>query len=143
VFFCNRSTSAVCNHTVKDVCNHLYFHQVVTTSSKDQSSHIKLFTSFLQSQSHSYKGAITLRQDLQSTTFWFATVFFFNRSTSVVANTLQRMLQSPVFWPGCNPSSKDHPSCNLTVSWHRAFFWNWCFFTRVFLQLFFFAKSLL
>jgi hypothetical protein len=34
------------------------------------------FTSFLQSQSHCYKGAITLRQDLQSTTFWFATVFF-------------------------------------------------------------------
>jgi hypothetical protein len=37
-FFCNCSTSAVCNHTVKDVCNHLYFHQVATTSSKDQSS---------------------------------------------------------------------------------------------------------
>jgi hypothetical protein len=50
------------------------FYQVATTSSKDQSSHIKLFTSFLQS--HCYKGAITLRQDLQSTTFWFATVFF-------------------------------------------------------------------
>jgi hypothetical protein len=31
---------------------------------------------FLQSQSHCYKGVITLRQDLQSTTFWFATVFF-------------------------------------------------------------------
>jgi hypothetical protein len=46
MFFCNRSTSAVCNHTVKDVCNHLYFHQVATTSSKDQSSHINLFTSF-------------------------------------------------------------------------------------------------
>jgi hypothetical protein len=37
-FFCNRSTSAVCDHTVKDVCNHLHFHQVATTSSKDQSS---------------------------------------------------------------------------------------------------------
>jgi hypothetical protein len=65
--------------------------------------------------------------------------FFCNRSTSVVANTLQRMLQSPVFWPGCNPSSKDHPSCNLTVSWHRAFFYP-CFFTRVFLKLFLFCK---
>jgi hypothetical protein len=39
-FFCNRSTSEVCNHTVKDVCNHLYFHQIATTSSKDQSSRI-------------------------------------------------------------------------------------------------------
>jgi hypothetical protein len=39
-FFSNRSTSAVCYHTVKDVCNHLYFHQVATTSSKDQSSRI-------------------------------------------------------------------------------------------------------
>jgi hypothetical protein len=75
-FFCNRSTSAVCNHTVNDVSNHLYFHQVATTSSKDKSSHIKLFTNFLQSQSHCYKSAITLWQDLQSTTFWFATVFF-------------------------------------------------------------------
>jgi hypothetical protein len=55
VFFCNRSTSVVCNHTVKDVCNHLYFHQVATTSSTDKSSHIKLFTSFLQPQSHCYK----------------------------------------------------------------------------------------
>jgi hypothetical protein len=36
------------------------------------------------------RGAITLRHDLQSTTFWFATVFFF-------AIALQRMLQSPVF----------------------------------------------
>jgi hypothetical protein len=59
-FFCNRSTSAVCNHTVNDVSNHLYFHQVATTSSKDKSSHIKLFTNFLQSQSHCYKSAITL-----------------------------------------------------------------------------------
>jgi hypothetical protein len=30
----------------------------------------------LQSQSNCYKGAITLRQGLQSPTFWFATVFF-------------------------------------------------------------------
>jgi hypothetical protein len=74
VFFCNRSTSAVCNHTVKNVCNHLYFHQVATTSSKDQTSHIKLFTSFLQSQSHCYKGcnhtatcfAIAAHQSLQT-----------------------------------------------------------------------------
>jgi hypothetical protein len=118
-FFCNRSTSAVCNHTVKDVCNHLYFHQVATTSSKDQSSRNLIvswhwaffelvycnrtfFTCFLQSQSHCYKGAITLRQDLQSTTFCFATVFFCNRSTSVVANTMQSILQSPVFWSGCS-----------------------------------------
>jgi hypothetical protein len=82
------------------------------------------FTSFLQSQSHCYKGC-------NHTATWFEInyilvcncLFLFNRSTSVVTNTLQRMLQSPVvFGPGCNPSSKDHPSFNLTVSWHGPFF---------------------
>jgi hypothetical protein len=34
----------------------LYFHEVATTSSKDQTSHTKLFYQFLQSQSHCYKG---------------------------------------------------------------------------------------
>jgi hypothetical protein len=32
------------------------FHEVATTSSKDQTSHTKLFYQFLQSQSHCYKG---------------------------------------------------------------------------------------
>jgi hypothetical protein len=76
VFFCNRSTSAVCNHTVKDVCNHLYFHQVATISSKDQSSHIKLFTSFfnrnhtaIRVQSHCDKICNQLHSGLQLSFF--------------------------------------------------------------------------
>jgi hypothetical protein len=74
----------------------LYFHQVATTWSKYQTSHTKLI-----------RGAITLRHDLQSNTFWFATVVFFcNRSTSVVANTLQRIFAiTSIFGPGCNLAS--------------------------------------
>jgi hypothetical protein len=88
-------------------------------------------------------GAITLRQDLQSTTFWFATVFFF----AIAAHqSLQTHCKGC-----CNHQYFDQ------VATHRAkttlaailqcrgteLFFNWCFFTRVFLKLFFFAKSLL
>jgi hypothetical protein len=95
------------------------------------------FTSFLQSQSHCYKGAITLRQDLQSTTFWFATVFF---------------LQSQHI-SHCKYTAKDVAiTCNLTrLQPHQAktivaailqchgmeLFFELVFFYLCFLQLFF------
>jgi hypothetical protein len=65
------------------------------------------FTSFCNRNHIAIRGAITLRHDLQSTTFWFATVVFFcNRNTSVVANTLQRMFAiTSILGPGCNLAS--------------------------------------
>jgi hypothetical protein len=121
-------------------CNHLYFHQVATTSSKDQSSRnltvswhwaffwtgllqSHFFTCFLQSQSHCYKGAITLRQGLQSPTFWFATVFFAIVAHQWLQIHCKGCCNHLYFHQVATTSSKGHPSRNLTVSWHGAFFW--------------------
>jgi hypothetical protein len=130
VFFCNRSTSAV-----KDVCNHLYFHQVATTSSKDQTSHIKLFYQFFQSQSHCDMICNQLHSGLQ--------LYFSLQSQHIsrCKHTAKDVAITSIFGLGCNPSSKDHPSFNNTVSWHEAFlfflklvFFYPCFFETVFLQ---------
>jgi hypothetical protein len=90
------------------------------TSSKDQTSHTKVFYQFLQSQSHCYKVC-------NHTETWFAinyilvlqtVVFFCNRSTSVVANTLQKdVCNHQYFW------TRLQLSFNITVSWHGAFFY--------------------
>jgi hypothetical protein len=97
------------------------------------------FTSFLQSQSHCYKG-------YNHTATWFAInyilvcncLFLCNRSTSVVANTLQRMLQSPVFLDQvATHQAKTILASILQCRGTELFFETGVFFTRVFLKLFF------
>jgi hypothetical protein len=80
VVFCNCFFFAIAAHQGSRMfAITCIFHQVATTSRKDQTSHIKLFYQFFAiAKSHCYKGgAITLRHDLQSTTFCYATVFSF------------------------------------------------------------------
>jgi hypothetical protein len=77
-----------CNHTAIKLQSPVFAITCIFTKLQPHQAKNNLVTSsflpvFLQSQSHCYKGAITLRQDLQSTTFWFATVFSFLQSQHI------------------------------------------------------------
>jgi hypothetical protein len=142
-FFCNRSTSAVCNHTVKDVCNHLYFHQVATTSSKDQSSRNHCFFTrvFLQLFFFFAKSLLwgcnhtAIRVQAITHILVLQLSCFCNCCTSAVATTCKECCNLLYIHQVATTSSKHQPSRNLTVSRHGAFFWTGFFAAALFLPV--------
>jgi hypothetical protein len=135
-------------------CNNLYFQQVATTSSKDQSSRILTVISwsfflnwfiaialflpvFLQSQSHCYKGAITLRQDLQSTTFRFATVFFLQSQHISRSKHTAKDVAITSNLTRLQPHQAKTTLAAILQCHDMELFFYWCFFTRVFCNCFF------
>jgi hypothetical protein len=126
---------------------------VATTSSKDQSSRNLIvswhwaffelvycnhtfFTSFLQSQSHCYKGAITLRQDLQSTTFWFGTVFFLQSQHISRCKYTAKDVAITCILTRLQPHQAKTTIAAILQCHGMELFLKWCFL-HVFLQLFF------
>jgi hypothetical protein len=87
---------------------------------------ITLFTCFLQSQSHCYKGAITLRQGCNHPHAGFATVFFAIAAHQWLQPHCKGCCNHVYFHQVATTSSKHELSRNLTVSWHGAFL-NWFF----------------
>jgi hypothetical protein len=105
------------------------------------------FTSFLQSQNHTAIRGVQSHCDMICNQLHSVMQLSFHLQSQHISRckrTAKDVAITSIFGPGCNPSSKDHPSFNNTVSWHGAFFWNWCFFYPCFFEtVFFFAKSLL
>jgi hypothetical protein len=158
-FFCNRSTLAVCNHTVKNVCNHLYFHQVATTSSKDQSSRnfdsvmalsffwtvllqSHFFTSFCNRNHTAIRVQSHCDKILQSTTFWFATVFFLQSQHISRCKYTAKDVAITCILTRLQPHQAKNTLAAILQCHGMELFLNWCFFTCVFCNCFF-AKSLL
>jgi hypothetical protein len=82
------------------------------------------FTSFLQSQSHCYKGAQS-HCDMICNQLHSGLQLSFSLQSQHISrckHTAKDVAITSIFGSGCNPSSKDHPSFNNTVSWHGAFF---------------------
>jgi hypothetical protein len=89
---------------------------------------------FLQLQSHCYKGAITLRQDLQSTTFWFATVFFLqSQHISRCKHTAKDVAITSIL-TRLQPHQAKTTLAAILQCHRMELFFNWYFFATVFLQ---------